>query len=132
MNQKNKIGRRKFLGQLGGTGCLLLSSGLAPSLMGFPAEKNTHQFEARWYEKQAYKKVLCKLCPRECKIDDRERGYCGVRENWDAVFFGVFYFFGTCHAPFSDWSDYFEVGCQGADGDIEADLVVAFACAAVR
>jgi pyruvate formate lyase activating enzyme len=91
MNQKNKIGRRKFLGQLGGTGCLLLSSGLAPSLMGFPAEKNTHQFEAHWYEKQAYKKVLCKLCPRECKIDDRERGYCGVRENWDGIYYTLVY-----------------------------------------
>ncbi|MCK4411995.1 MAG: AmmeMemoRadiSam system radical SAM enzyme [Candidatus Eisenbacteria sp.] len=27
------------------------------------------------------KRVLCRLCPRECRVADRERGYCGVREN---------------------------------------------------
>jgi pyruvate formate lyase activating enzyme len=37
--------------------------------------------EAQFYEKLPYKKIRCKLCPRECVIDDRERGYCGVREN---------------------------------------------------
>src|SRR5271157_2858114 len=37
--------------------------------------------EAKFYEKLAYKKIKCKLCPRECVIDDRERGYCGAREN---------------------------------------------------
>jgi pyruvate formate lyase activating enzyme len=37
--------------------------------------------EAQFYEKLQYKKIKCKLCPRECVIDDRERGYCGAREN---------------------------------------------------
>jgi pyruvate formate lyase activating enzyme len=37
--------------------------------------------EAAFYEKLPYKKVKCKLCPRECVVDDHERGYCGVREN---------------------------------------------------
>lgn len=37
--------------------------------------------EAQFYEKLPFKKTRCKLCPRECVIDDRERGYCGVREN---------------------------------------------------
>jgi pyruvate formate lyase activating enzyme len=37
--------------------------------------------EARFYEKLPNKKIKCKLCPRECVIDDRERGYCGAREN---------------------------------------------------
>jgi pyruvate formate lyase activating enzyme len=37
--------------------------------------------EAQFYEKLPYKKIRCKLCPRECVIDDQERGYCGVREN---------------------------------------------------
>jgi len=37
--------------------------------------------EAEFYEKLPFKKTRCKLCPRECVIDDRERGYCGVREN---------------------------------------------------
>jgi len=43
--------------------------------------------EAKFYEKLPYKKVKCKLCPRECVIDDRERGYCGVRENRGGVYY---------------------------------------------
>jgi pyruvate formate lyase activating enzyme len=43
--------------------------------------------EARWYEKRPHKKIKCTLCPRECVIDDRERGYCGVRENWDGIYY---------------------------------------------
>ncbi|MHC4942589.1 MAG: AmmeMemoRadiSam system radical SAM enzyme [Planctomycetota bacterium] len=37
--------------------------------------------EARYYEKMEDLKVRCVLCPRECIVADRERGYCGVREN---------------------------------------------------
>ena len=37
--------------------------------------------EAKFYEKLQNKKIKCKLCPRECTVGDRERGYCGVREN---------------------------------------------------
>ena len=53
-----------------------------------PAQ-NDAQFivEARFYEKQPYKKIKCKLCPRECVIDDHERGYCGVRENRGGVYY---------------------------------------------
>ncbi len=36
---------------------------------------------ALFWEAQPDKKVLCKLCPRECRVADVERGYCGVREN---------------------------------------------------
>lgn len=43
--------------------------------------------EARYYEKLPYRKVKCKLCPRECVIDDRERGYCGVRENHGGTYY---------------------------------------------
>lgn len=43
--------------------------------------------EARFYEKLSYKKTVCKLCPRECTIDDRERGYCGVRENRGGTYY---------------------------------------------
>jgi pyruvate formate lyase activating enzyme len=87
MEQKNKINRRNFLGLLGSGGCLLLSGGMSSNLISSPTQKITHQTEARWYEKQPYKKIICKLCPRECNIDDRERGYCGVRENWDGIYY---------------------------------------------
>jgi len=43
--------------------------------------------EARFYEKLPYKKIKCKLCPRECVIDDQERGYCGVRENRGGTYY---------------------------------------------
>ena len=46
-----------------------------------PAEDSRFIVEAQFYEKLPYKKTRCKLCPRECVIDDQERGYCGVREN---------------------------------------------------
>ena len=43
--------------------------------------------EARFYEKLPHRKIKCKLCPRECVIDDRERGYCGVRENRGGTYY---------------------------------------------
>jgi pyruvate formate lyase activating enzyme len=43
--------------------------------------------EASFYEKLPNKKIKCKLCPRECVIDDRERGYCGARENRGGTYY---------------------------------------------
>ena len=43
--------------------------------------------EARYYEKLPYRKIKCTLCPRECQIDDLERGYCGVRENRGGTYY---------------------------------------------
>ncbi|MHC9543823.1 MAG: AmmeMemoRadiSam system radical SAM enzyme [Vulcanimicrobiota bacterium] len=43
--------------------------------------------EARYYQKLPMKKVQCLLCPRECKVGSRERGYCGVRENRDGTYY---------------------------------------------
>jgi len=45
--------------------------------------------EARYYEKLPNRKIRCKLCPRECVIDDRERGYCGVRENHGGRYYSL-------------------------------------------
>ncbi|HKN26094.1 MAG TPA: hypothetical protein VJX72_14690, partial [Candidatus Acidoferrum sp.] len=80
--------RRTFL-KLAGAPCLAacVSSCVAgwPSLAlgagSAPAEDSRFIVEAQFYEKLPYKKIRCKLCPRECVIDDQERGYCGVREN---------------------------------------------------
>jgi pyruvate formate lyase activating enzyme len=43
--------------------------------------------EAKFYEKLQNKKIKCKLCPRECVVGDRERGYCGVRENREGKYY---------------------------------------------
>jgi pyruvate formate lyase activating enzyme len=45
--------------------------------------------EARFYEKLPNKKVKCKLCPRECAVGDKERGYCGVRENRGGTYYSL-------------------------------------------
>ena len=46
-----------------------------------------HLVEARYYDKLPHRKIKCTLCPRECLIDDLERGYCGVRENRDGTYY---------------------------------------------
>jgi pyruvate formate lyase activating enzyme len=90
MNDFEKLNRRDFLircSLLGGSS-LLLGGLTAPPLL---ATKSDYQHEARWYEKIPHKKVKCKLCPRECVVDDRERGYCGVRENYDGIYYSLVY-----------------------------------------
>ena len=51
------------------------------------AEGSQFIAEARFYEKLPNKKVKCKLCPRECAVGDKERGYCGVRENRGGTYY---------------------------------------------
>jgi pyruvate formate lyase activating enzyme len=45
--------------------------------------------EAKFYQKLKDKKIKCKLCPRECIVGDRERGYCGVRENRAGTYYSL-------------------------------------------
>lgn len=47
--------------------------------------------EARYYEKLDYKRIKCKLCPRECVIDNLETGYCGVRTNREGIYYTLVY-----------------------------------------
>jgi pyruvate formate lyase activating enzyme len=85
------LDRRAFL-KAAALPCLAACAGgmLAPglALAGSPAESDApFTVEASYYEKLPYKKIKCKLCPRECVIDDRERGYCGVRENRGGTYY---------------------------------------------
>ena len=68
---------------LGGAGVL------APRAAAARTKEDESRYirEARFYEKQPHKKTKCVLCPRECVIDDRERGYCGVRENRGGAYY---------------------------------------------
>ena len=45
--------------------------------------------EARFYDKLPNNKIKCKLCPRQCTVGDKERGYCGVRENRGGVYYTI-------------------------------------------
>jgi pyruvate formate lyase activating enzyme len=84
------IERRSFLK----TVSLLGIAGLAGSIKTsdqFPEEETKFIREARYYEKLPHKKIRCTLCPRACEIDDRERGYCGVRENREGTYYTLVY-----------------------------------------
>ena len=73
------------------TACMSSFVGGWPSLAlgtgSVPAEDSRFIVEAQFYEKLPNKKTRCKLCPRECVIDDRERSYCGVRENRGGTYY---------------------------------------------
>ncbi|MBW2996510.1 AmmeMemoRadiSam system radical SAM enzyme [Candidatus Woesearchaeota archaeon] len=47
--------------------------------------------EARHYKKLDKKKVQCGICPRNCVIKNRERGFCRVRENKDGKLYSLVY-----------------------------------------
>lgn len=47
--------------------------------------------EAMFYKKIENKRVECNLCPRKCKVGDMERGYCGVRENREGIYYTLVY-----------------------------------------
>ena len=72
-----------------GASCPFLVS--SASALSLPAQGDQYITEARYYEKLEHKKIRCKLCPRECVIDDHERGYCGVRENRDGIYYTLVY-----------------------------------------
>ncbi|MBN2708323.1 MAG: AmmeMemoRadiSam system radical SAM enzyme [Calditrichaceae bacterium] len=57
----------------------------------FPESTKKFVREAQYYEKLDHKQIRCKLCPRECIVDDRERGYCGVRENRNGIYYTLVY-----------------------------------------
>ncbi len=81
----------------------LVAGTLGPALMGrfmpaFSGSKSRgddnpgrHIREARYYEKIGEKKIVCKLCPHECRIADLERGTCGVRENRSGTYYTMVY-----------------------------------------
>ncbi len=84
--------RRVFLsGMSFGLLCGGLAGGSLIERRNGGADEERYTLEARFYEKLPHKKIRCKLCPRECVIDDAERGYCGVRENRGGVYYSLVY-----------------------------------------
>jgi pyruvate formate lyase activating enzyme len=88
------LDRRSFLmcalasGAALGAGEFAGPAGAAPLAAGAQAQNDAQfTFEAKFYEKLANRKIKCKLCPRECVVGDKERGYCGVRENRGGVYY---------------------------------------------
>ena len=100
--------RREFIKSLVGAGLcagLLSSDGVQrqpaaqllaaiPSAGGAPPTDEKHVFfvkEAMFYDKLEEDEIRCKLCPKECEIGDRERGWCGVRENREGIYYTLVY-----------------------------------------
>ncbi len=68
--------RRTFLCQAGGAALGLAALGLpCRAWAGLPGHP------ARFWRKLPGRRVECQLCPKLCRVDDTERGFCGVREN---------------------------------------------------
>lgn len=87
------MNRRRFIRMSAGMG-VCAGSGLAPlclDLEAFQEEANLSHVEARYYQKHPDREIECQLCPRSCKLGDKERGYCGVRENQDGVYYTLVY-----------------------------------------
>jgi len=53
--------------------------------------KNLSRVEARYYVKRPDREIECRLCPRFCRLGDKERGYCGVRENIGGTYYTLVY-----------------------------------------
>jgi pyruvate formate lyase activating enzyme len=85
--------RRQFIKSLARSG-LLLTSGAGESLSrswAFQDMANLSRVEARYYKKLPDREIECLLCPRLCKLGDKERGYCGVRENDGGTYYTLVY-----------------------------------------
>ena len=95
----DEITRKEFLRK---TGCAALGAGGALAVGGLGAnlgldllagsnayagaDSQMYVREAMHYKKLEEDRVECEICPRECKIAPKERGYCGVRENEGGVY----------------------------------------------
>ena len=95
---RTPLDRRSFLmcalasGAALGAGEFAAPATASPSALSSfssPQTQSDAQFvvEAKFYEKLPNRKIKCKLCPRECNVGDKERGYCGVRENRGGVYY---------------------------------------------
>jgi pyruvate formate lyase activating enzyme len=85
--------RRRFIATAAGSG-LALGSGLLPALenlYAFGQDAELSRVEARYYKKLPDREIECQLCPRRCRLGDKERGYCGVRENDGGTYYTLVY-----------------------------------------
>jgi len=90
---KKGMDRRRFFRTAAGAG-LALSTNAVPlltHLYAFGDEANLSKVEARHYLRLPDQEVECRLCPRNCRLGDKERGYCGARENMDGTYYTLVY-----------------------------------------
>ncbi len=92
------MNRREFIRlMLAGSGAVCASSLLKgnPVSIANSLELSTSSSlswrEAMHYQKRDEKMVRCDICPRHCEVADKERGYCGCRENKDGTYYTLVY-----------------------------------------
>lgn len=85
--------RRQFFKTLAGSSVILSSNpgNFLCDLFAFQETANLSHVEARYYIKLPDREIECQLCPRNCKLGDKERGYCGVRENIGGTYYTLVY-----------------------------------------
>ena len=79
------VGRRELIA--GGCAGLCALPLLGGKALAAAPQDEAYVAEARHYKKLDEQRVECELCPRKCQVADRERGYCGVRENRGGEYF---------------------------------------------
>ena len=93
VGRMGKTTRRNFIKNV------LLASGAAASIplglkseiMNGKEELPPSLHEASYYEKLPNLSIQCNLEPRQCIINEGERGYCGARENIGGVYYTLVY-----------------------------------------
>src|SRR3972149_3324921 len=95
-----KLKRREFFKySLAGTGGALCSNlitkipfiAIPDTAYALSSTGKLSHVEAKYYKKLEHKEIECQLCPKKCKVGDRERGYCGVRENKKGIYYTLVY-----------------------------------------
>jgi len=87
------MNRRQFFKTTGAAGITACSgfSSLLMDMYTFAETTNLSKKEAVFYKKLEDREIECTLCPRFCRLGDKERGYCGVRENIGGSYYSLVY-----------------------------------------
>jgi len=75
------VSRRTFAKALACSGAALAAPMLFPTSAADASSRKPRAREAAHYEKLGDGKIECRLCSHHCRVNDRERGRCGAREN---------------------------------------------------
>ena len=87
------MNRRRFLRSAAGAGLVLGTDfgGTLADASALGQKPNLSRVEARYYKKLEDREIECEICPRRCRLGDKERGYCGVRENDGGIYYTLVY-----------------------------------------
>jgi pyruvate formate lyase activating enzyme len=87
------MNRRRFIRESAGAGLVLGTClpSLCSEMAAFGAPAELSRVEARYYKRLPDREIECNLCPKLCRLGDKERGYCGVRENQGGTYYTLVY-----------------------------------------